>query len=151
MGSIQLNLRLIHFSGGSTIWNDASTWLLAQQERRDHWVEDHGDLLRRHRVLIAAERAIEMRIRQHPLAQLPNVMVGALGREPALQRERATWIEAAAAVAIHHHRHGVEVSELGDGVGPAAVLGERPVPVSAALSWDYAAAKLADAGIDPAH
>jgi len=126
------------------------TGATTQQEAREQWIEDHADLLDEHRVLVGAERAVEMRIRQQPLAHLPAATVVVLGPEPRLQRERAAWTDAASAVAIHHHRHGIEPSRPDQREGPAAVLGERPNQPTAAASWDYAATKLVDAGLEPA-
>ena len=121
---------------------------VTQQEAREHWLDDHTDLLDEHRVVRGAERAVEVRIRQQPLAHLPDSVVAVLGPEPSRQSDRVGWVAATSAVAIHHHRHGIEPTDLDDQHGPAAILGTRPGEPAAATSWDYAAEKLTDAGID---
>ena len=113
-----------------------------QQAERDAWTVEHADLLHERDIVDHAERAVEARIRQQPLAHLPPHAIDALGPEPQLQRHRNAWNAAASAVAIHRARHDVE-PDAGDGLeGAAELLGERPNDPDAALSWDYAASKI---------
>mgnify|MGYP000995251509 CR=1 FL=1 len=95
-----------------------------------------------HDALSQAERAVEARIRQRPLAHLPQRLVEQLGPEPALQRERSAWTTAATAVAIHRHRYGI-TDDLNTATnGAASLLGDRPTDPVGAGSWDYAADKV---------
>ena len=113
-----------------------------QQAERDTWTVEHADLLHERDIVDHAERAVEARIRQQPLAHLPPHAIDALGPEPQLQRHRNAWNAAASAVAIHRARHDVE-PDAGDGLdGAAELLGERPIDPDAAFSWDYAASKV---------
>lgn len=113
-----------------------------QQAERDAWTVEHVDLLHERDIVDHAERAVEARIRQQPLAHLPPHAIDALGPEPQLQRHRNAWNAAASAVAIHRARHDVE-PDAGDGMdGAAELLGERPTDPDAAFSWDYADAKV---------
>ena len=102
----------------------------------------HDDLITEHGTVVAAERAVEARIRQRPLAHLPGEIVEHLGPEPSLQRERAAWTTAATAVAMHRHRYGVDDDLDADFDGPAGLLGDRPADPVAAGSWDFAARKV---------
>jgi len=118
---------------------DAAT---RQQIERDAWEIDHADLLHERDIVDHAERSVEARIRQQPLAYLPERVVAALGPEPALQRHRNAWNAMASAVAIHRARHCVE-PDAGAGLdGSAGLLGERPDDPHAAFSWDYAAGRV---------
>lgn len=121
-----------------------------QHEQHERWYLDHADLVDEHQVVNDAERSIEARIRQHPTEHLPRHVVAALGPEPSLQRERHAWNSAMSAVAIHFNRHGIGAEANPESTGIPAVLGERPSEPEAAASWQYAAAKLADAGLDAA-
>ncbi len=101
------------------------------------WTVKHADLLHERDIVDHAERAVEARIRQQPLAHLPSHAIDALGPEPQLQRHRNAWNAAASAVAIHRARHDVEPG-AGDGLdGAAELLGERPIDLDAVRSWDY--------------
>lgn len=129
---------------------DTATQQLAE---RDHWNDEHADLIAERDVVDAAERAVEARIRHHPLAHLPGHAVDALGPQPTLQRHRNAWNTAAAAAAIHRARHAI-APHAGDGLdGPAELLGERPTDPLAGFSWDYAADKLTQlhAELQPEH
>jgi len=113
-----------------------------QRTERDVWEIDHADLLHERDIVDHAERAVEARIRQQPLAYLPGRVVSAFGPEPDLQRHRNAWNAMASAVAIHRARYDVE-PDAGAGLdGSVGLLGERPDDPHAAFSWDYAAAKV---------
>jgi len=114
-----------------------------QLEERRSWMADHDDLIAEYGTVTAAERAVEARIRQRPLAHLSGEIIEHLGPEPTLQRERAAWTTAATAVAMHRHRYGIEDDFDADLDGPAALLGDRPTEPVAAGSWDIAARKVA--------
>ncbi len=118
---------------------------------REQWLSDHEDLIHDRQVLLDAERAVEARIRQHPLSHLPGHVIDALGPQPDLQRKRASWTVAATEIAIYRQRHGI-LAEVGGALeGPAALLGERPTNAAQARGWDYAAATISAVVIEPAH
>lgn len=113
-----------------------------QQAEHDAWNVEHADLLHEREVVDHAERAVVARIRQQPLAHLPDHAVDALGSEPELQRHRNAWHAAASAVAIHRARHDVAPEDGADLDGVSGLLGERSNDPDAAFSWDFAAGKV---------
>jgi hypothetical protein len=140
--STELRRRIIHLETRISTAKD-------QQVTRHQWLEEHSELVEEHQVVSDAERAVEARIRQQPLAHLPKAVGELLGPEPSLQRQHNTWNAAAAAIAIHRHRHDVAPDAGEELDGPPAALGERPIERVERISWDYAAAKFTEVDLDP--
>jgi len=116
-----------------------------QQDARAGWMNENAEVVERHRLLATAERSIETRMRDNPVAYLPEPWRALLGSAPEQQADHSRWTAAATALVLHIHRYG-------DHRTPA-VRDSRdagwPGPPDSATSWDRVVEALRDAGVGP--
>lgn len=114
--------------------------LRGQWERRQAYLDDHRDEVERLKLVVAAERGLELQVRTDAVVHPPDEVAGAIGAMPVDYASAQSWRNAVEDAAVYLERFGVCDGAIGGAF--ADVLGGRPSDPDAALAYFRAAESL---------